>query len=285
MIEMQELNDSKAWGLYVAAKRMLELAKVEFPDFEARVLLEEVLGKTWRFDVRTPTSEQEATVFSMAKRRETHEPLQYIIGSWDFFGFKFFVGPGVLIPRQETETLTEIALKFIETKKKPIVFDLCSGTGCIGISIAKIRADATVYLVEKSADAFEYLKRNVELHSLNNVKSLNQDIFDFLPDVSADLIVANPPYVETCQIKELSPEILFEPEMAFNGGESGFEFYFKIAKHFKNKLNYQGRMAFEVGGFGSMEVVLKILAENGFATDFKKDIDGIDRVAIGWLDD
>ncbi|MDR1260287.1 MAG: peptide chain release factor N(5)-glutamine methyltransferase [Oscillospiraceae bacterium] len=269
--------------LYVSVKQMLKLAHIESPGFEANVIFEEVLGKMWMLNVNL-TKKQAMAIYSMAKRRVIREPLQYIIGNWFFCGLNFFVGPGVLVPRPETETLVEVALKIIETKERPVVFDLCSGSGCIGISVAMARPDAIVYLVEKSKEAFEYLKKNCEVYKLENANSLNQDIFDLLPDVEIDLIVANPPYVKTAEIGNLQKEVLFEPRIALDGGVHGLDFYPKIAKHFKGYLKPRGTLALEVG-FGQMEAVLNILGEADFKTAIEKDLNGIERVAIGQLDD
>jgi release factor glutamine methyltransferase len=244
------------------------------------VIFEEVLGKEWWLSDAGPSEEQTAKIRQMLKRRTKHEPLQYIIGSWSFFGLNFFVGEGVLIPRPETERLVEEALKELTSVKFPVVFDLCSGTGCIGISIAKNRLDSKVYLVEKSAAAFWYLKKNVELHSLDNLIPINEGIFEFLPETKADLMVANPPYIKTADIKNLQEEVLFEPQMALDGGVDGLDFYKGIIKILRKFLVLGGRFLFEVG-FGQMDAVLKLLGESGFAARRVKDLNGIDRVLIG----
>ncbi len=120
------------------------------------------------------------------------EPLQYVIGRWDFYESEFHVGRGVLIPRPETEELTELVLDNAKRLCSPVVFDLCSGSGCIGISIAKALPSSTVYCVEKSEEALQYLLKNAE--SISNVKVVNSDI-NYPSDIgNADIIVSNPPY-------------------------------------------------------------------------------------------
>lgn len=266
---------------YTESKRVLKQAGIDSFEFETGVIFEEVLGKGWWASDAGPSEEQMAKIRQMLGRRAKHEPLQYIIGSWSFFGLDFFVGEGVLIPRPETESLVEEALKELTSAAFPVVFDLCSGTGCIGISIAKNREDSKVYLVEKSAAAFGYLKRNIELHALNNLVPINEGIFEFSPETKADLIVANPPYIKTAEIKGLQKEVLLEPWMALDGGADGLDFYKWIIKSFGRFLAPGGRFIFEVG-FGQMDAVSKLLKEPGFATRRVKDLNGIDRVAIGY---
>ncbi|GHV29523.1 release factor glutamine methyltransferase [Clostridia bacterium] len=266
--------------LYAESKKVLKQAGINSFEFETGVIFEEVLGKEWWLSDAEPSKEKTARIRLMLERRTKREPLQYIIGSWSFFGLRFLVGEGVLIPRPETESLVEEALKELSFVKSPIVFDLCSGTGCIGISVAKSRPDSKVYLIEKSAEAFGYLKKNAELHALDNLIPINEGIFEFLPDVKADLIVANPPYVKTAEIEDLQKEVLFEPRVALDGGIDGLDFYKGIVEGFKGCFKLGGRFIFEVG-FGQMDDVLRWLKESGFATKRVKDLNGIDRVAIG----
>ncbi|MBR4240736.1 MAG: peptide chain release factor N(5)-glutamine methyltransferase [Eubacterium sp.] len=187
----------------------------------------------------------ENKLLPLLKRLEKGEPLQYIIGKWDFYESEFFVGEGVLIPRPETEELVDIAIKAAKELKAPVIYDLCAGSGCIGISVAKKLPNAKVYCVEKSEKAFEYLKRNAE--GVDNITLVLSDINDDLNLPTADIIISNPPYVKTEDIKSLEKELFFEPVMALDGGKDGLDFYRTIRdKHLQN-LKKNGIVLLEIG--------------------------------------
>ncbi len=212
--------------------------------------------------------------------RASGVPVQYVIGSWDFYGESFFVGEGVLIPRPETELLVDFALDYLKDKKNPVVYDLCSGSGCIGLLVAKNRPDSTVVLIEKSPYAFEYLKKNIQNFGCGNVKAISGDVllgynsFD-LPE--PDLILSNPPYIESADIETLQAEVHYEPEMALDGGEDGMIFYNAIAEKWLGKCS---AVAVECGE-GQAESIQKLYS-SVFADVYSvKDFNDIDRVVIG----
>ncbi len=209
-------------------------------------------------------------------RVKNGEPLQYVIGKWDFYESEFYVGKGVLIPRPETEELTELAIKKAKMPAHPVVFDLCSGSGCIGISIAKAVPSAVVYCVEKSADAMFYLLKNAEI--TENVKIISADI-NIPPELpAADIIVSNPPYIKTEDLKSLQAEVLHEPALALDGGADGLEFYRVIAEKWKSKLKPGGFLFLETGE-DQGTCVSEILAAQGFADiEIIKDLYGNNRI-------
>ncbi len=178
-------------------------------------------------------------------------PLQYLLGKWDFYDMTFFVGEGVLIPRPETETLVELALEQLRGKKGLNVFDLCAGSGCIGLTLAKKCPDCTFYLVDVSPKALGYARRNKELHGLDNVRIIEYDIrggsdglgLSELPD----MIVSNPPYVPAGEIPNLQKEVRFEPKLALDGGEDGMDFYPVLAEKWIAKMPQGGFAAVECG--------------------------------------
>lgn len=189
------------------------------------------------------------------------EPLQYIIGRWDFYESEFHVGRGVLIPRPETEELTELVLDNAKRLCSPVVFDLCSGSGCIGISIAKALPSSTVYCVEKSEEALQYLLKNAE--SISNVKVVNSDI-NYPSDIkNADIIVSNPPYIKSSDLSVLQSEVQFEPSMALDGGADGLDFYRIIAEKWNSNLKENGMLFLEIGE-DQGEAVYEILEKQGF---------------------
>lgn len=221
---------------------------------------------------------------SALTRRISGEPLQYILGNWDFMDFNFIVGPGVLIPRPETELLCQKVISEIKNIEKPIIYDLCSGSGCVGISLKKMLPSAEVYLVEKSEEALSYLKKNVDkLCGENQPVIIHGDVLDynsFSKYPQADIIVSNPPYIASDEIKTLQKEVSFEPEMALDGGDDGLVFYRYIIENWKNKLNCCGRFCFEIGEDQGV-AVSNLLSENGFDSLVDIDYNNHDRIVTG----
>lgn len=214
------------------------------------------------------------------KRRRLGEPLQYIFGKWWFYKSEFLVGKGVLIPRQDTEHLVETGLELIKNTENPKVADLCSGSGCVAISIAKDRPDAKVLAVEKYSEAYDWLLKNIEYCHSTNVTPLKSDVLCPLKE-KYDLIVCNPPYIPQGEKETLSKEVLTEPHTALFGGEDGLFFYREISKAWKSNLKKGGYLAFEVG-IKEADAVAEILKAEGFTEiSIKKDLLGIQRVVFG----
>ncbi len=259
--------------------RQFEEAGVDSPAFEISVLMEDLLGLQRNPEITVPekelSSEEEEKLFYAAKKRAEGYPLQYIIGNWEFFGRKFFVGEGVLIPRPETELLCEIVLKYYSRTIPPKIVDLCSGSGCIAITLAKELSGADVTAVELYEGAFEYLSKNNELHG-KPVKTVRGDALEAFGNF--DCIVSNPPYITGEEMKELQTEVTFEPETALFGGEDGLDFYRAIAENWYPNLNEGGMIAFEIGDTQG-KAVADILTENGYKNaSVSKDYEGRDRV-------
>lgn len=203
------------------------------------------------------------------------EPLQYVIGKWDFFESEFYVGPGVLIPRPETEELVELALSNIDTSKETIIYDLCSGSGCIGISLAKKLPKAKVFLIEKSQDAFNYLKKNSE--GVSNAVPVMSDISEYSAELpEPDVIISNPPYIPTSQLSSLQPEVQKEPSMALDGGDDGLDFYRIIKDVWFPGLKKGGKLFLEIGEDQGEKVI--DLFGGTAKVSLKKDIYGNDRM-------
>ena len=218
------------------------------------------------------------TYFDLLNRRINGEPLQYILGEWEFMGLPFKVGRGVLIPRPETEILVEFAIDFLKKKNAPVVFDLCSGSGCVAISVAKFCPDATVYAVEKSDIAFEYLEKNISLNGVNNVKAVKGDIFDkeLLLGISPDLILSNPPYIRSNEIDRLQEEVKREPAMALDGGEDGYIFYRSLAKDWIHLIKKSGALACECGE-DQTQYICDLFSESSAEVKEYKDYSGLPR--------
>ena len=244
----------------------LQKAGIESADFEAEQLA--------RY---TDPEKREETL----RRRLNGEPLQYILGEWEFFGITLSVGDGVLIPRADTETVVERAIKLLKGTEKPLVYDLCAGSGCIGIAVAKFTG-ASLKFFEKSPKALKYLKANVESTGTNGeitVCDVLEEPDEGLPE--ADLIISNPPYIKSDVIPSLQREVQFEPKMALDGGEDGLIFYRTIAKKWKKKIKKGGYLVFEIG-FDQAKEVTEILQNEGYSeVKAERDLTGNHRVVYG----
>jgi len=202
------------------------------------------------------------------KRLLEGEPIAYILGQWEFYGLPLKVTKDVLIPRDDTCALAEMAIKralFLD--KDPRILDLCCGTGCIGLAIASRVKDAKVTLADISPKALAVAKENVTLNKLSGrVRCVSADAlkpaFPFLGKY--DMIVSNPPYITKQEMGELPHSVFaYEPHLALFGGEDGLDFYRSIAKNYANALKPGGYLAFEIGDTQGDDVC-RILAENGY---------------------
>lgn len=253
-------------------------------EFEAKVIFEDILNikiKFYDYSAVTASENQISLMNEIIGRRKSGEPLQYIVGKWDFYGFTFNVGEGVLIPRPETENLVEYVLNEIKNTVNPVVFDLCSGSGCIGLTIAKLRPDSKVYLFEKEDKAYFYLSKNLDKFNLKNAVPVKCDIFDFcLSDLpEADVTVSNPPYIKSDEIHALQAEVKNEPLSALDGGDDGLVFYKCIASRWISKVKKGGLIACECGDGQSSEIFQLF----GNAVSEKKvifDFNNIDRIVV-----
>lgn len=276
-------------GLLRECTRRLAGGGNEEPRFEAEQLVMHVCGVTRSDMVMYPglpvTAEQQAEVGRCVSRRLSGEPLQYILGEWEFYGLPFKVGRGVLIPRQDTETLAELAVKFAREHLHEgfTAVDLCAGSGCIGITLAKL-AKVPVKLVELSEQAISYLERNI---TLNGVEALCEAVRgDVLSADTAkalpmfDLIVTNPPYLTAQDMRELQTEVRFEPETALAGGEDGLDYYLRMIPLWSARLKPGGMLAAEIG-MGQQDDVMRIFEEYGMAARYEKDMCGVIRVIYG----
>lgn len=228
-----------------------------------------------------PECEKRAEEF--LKRRLSGYPLQYLIGEWSFYACDFKVGEGVLIPRQDTETIAELADDFLkkrpENKRK--VLDLCAGSGCIGIVLAKFR-NADVMSVEKSEKAFGYISGNAALNGVSDkVTAVCGDIFskDVQQKIGGDfdVIVSNPPYLTGSDMENLQREVSFEPKEALYGGADGLEFYRRMIPEYIGRLKSGGLFAVEIG-IGQDADVSKIFKKYGLSPQVKNDLCGVKRV-------
>lgn len=212
------------------------------------------------------------------QKRAEHIPLQYIIGEQEFMGLRFKVNSNVLIPRQDTETLVEQVLKIVKPGMK--VLDLCTGSGCVLISVLKNAPELTGMGSDISKTALLVAKENAKLHEVD-AEWVRSDLFDNITE-TFDVIMANPPYVPTGEILSLMPEVRdFEPENALDGGADGLDFYRKIAGQVKDYLNPGGYVYMEIG-YDQGEAVSELMRNAGFTeVEVIKDLARNDRVVKG----
>lgn len=259
-------------------------AGCETPQLDARLLMSEVLGRDEVFLIAHGeyelTAEQQNRFRKLAAERAAHKPIAYLINRREFMGLNFFVDERVLIPRPDTEILCEAALSDIRQAAGAIrLLDCCCGSGCIGLSILNYADNVTAVLSDISPEALAVAKINSEQLGLSERADLVCS--DLLSDVagSFDIIVSNPPYIESGEIDSLAPEISeYEPVIALDGGLSGLAVYTRLAAQAKGRLNHGGRIYLEIGSTQA-EAVSGILASEGFSDiGVISDYAGLDRV-------
>lgn len=260
--------------------------KIDSARLDAELLLSHVL-KIDRLQIYLkydqPLKEDEVSACrEVIRRRGLGEPVAYIIGEKGFFGENFFVGNGVLVPRPETETLVEEAISFVKSKNiiQPKILDLGAGTGCIGLAILKNVPEATLVSVERSPQAFEYLKKNqLNLNLAARSELVMSDVMAFQTDKMFDIIVANPPYVASSDPMIQDSVRKFEPHEALFAAEEGFNDLFSWPRKFSQNLLSPGVMLFEMGHLQGPRMKdffssLKVFSD----VQILKDLSGLDRV-------
>lgn len=280
------MSKATIFSAYNEIKQALREAGITPSNFEAKQILRHVTGYSdseilSRYQEEL-TPLKQTLLNAIVNKRLEHYPLQYLLGEWSFFGYDFYVGEGVLIPRADTEILVETALDYLKDKKGAAVLDLCAGSGCIGIVISK-EVEAEVDAIEKYQEAYSFLEKNIKKNSAR-VNPILADIFEFIPKNKYDLIVSNPPYISADGMDIIDTETSFEPDSALYGGEDGLIFYHVIAQRYKKHLKSGGMLAVEIG-FDQAHSVSKIFKLNGFKNiKIKKDYSGNDRVVFGTVD-
>lgn len=242
-------NDYRA--LLRQGEEALARAGAEDSAYDARCLLEDCAGmdrahlilsygETPRDDVRRAYSEK-------IERRASGEPLQYILGAWTFFGYTFRVREGVLIPRPETEFLAEKAISLLP--QNAALYDVCAGTGCIGLSVALRRPDVQVFLLEKYESPLSCIRENILLHSAQNAHAVSCDALQGVPAglPEPDGIVSNPPYIPAPELPTLPREVRREPREALDGGADGMTFYRALREQWFPLLRDGGFLSMECG--------------------------------------
>lgn len=270
-------------------RNCLKEAGIEEFEYESWIILEWIFGIRRADYYMEPggmvNPEKEEFLTEVLEKRSRRVPLQYLMGSCEFMGYPFIVDERVLIPRQDTECLVEKALELLRDsqqkgKETPEVLDLCTGSGCIGISIKKLCKKVRMTLADISEGALEIAGRNAD--ALNAEVSLVQsDLFKNI-EGNFDYIISNPPYIPTKVIKGLMPEVRdYEPHLALDGAADGLFFYRKIVEEASVRLNVGGVLLFEIGQEQGADLK-EIMEKQGFTQiEIWKDLAGLDRIAMG----
>ncbi len=279
--------------LYLQTRRLfMEQETPQYAAMLARQLLCHVSGKTQEEllrDQQLYASEQvEADLLALVDRVAAGEPLAYILGEWEFHGLSLYVNRNVLIPRDDTCAVADLAIKkALFLNQNPRILDLCTGSGCIGLAVASRVKDARVTLADISKDALAVAKRNIQRnHLTGKVACYQVNALQKAPAFLGkyDLIVSNPPYITTAEMAELDKSVKdFEPHLALHGGEDGLVFYRAIAENFKTALNPGGYLCFEFGE-DQGDAVCAILEMNGYTIlERSRDYHDTERAVVAQL--
>jgi len=310
-----------------SARELLEISGLNDADREAELIVSHCLGidrlHLYKEDPDIP-EKIILQIYEYLRRRAAREPLQYILGFTEFHGLKIKVGPGVLIPRPETELMVEEAVKIIRSKQSnpPLppfsfasanppecgkvgdggitdseinlkstlkILDLCTGSGCIALALAREFLDAEVYGTDISEVAISYAEENARINDINNVEFLRGSLFEPFEKLSAPgqssfkagLIISNPPYIKRDEIENLQPEITdWEPGEALDGGEDGLDYYKMLIPEVGNYLKENGYLILEIGIHQAKEIK-KLALDAGFQDIIViRDYSGIERILV-----
>ena len=265
---------------------ILKNNKIENPKLKARLLLQYIIKKPRQYvivyDNKEITSKEQSEYFVNIDKIVSGIPLQHITHLQEFMKMDFYVDNNVLIPRPDTEILVEEVIKIANKKNKPIILDLCTGSGAIAISIAKNIKNVQIIASDISEKALEVAMKNAKMNEVNNkIEFIKSDLFDNIKKIKFDIIVTNPPYIKTEEIKKLSEDVKKEPNIALDGGIDGLDFYKKIINQSYEYLKYEGYLCMEIGYDQKLEVMRILEEEKYFSKIYtKKDLGGNDRVIV-----
>ena len=261
--------------------------KIPEPRLSAELLLAKVLNMK-RIDLylqfeRILSAKERDRYREYVKRRVKREPVQYILGETEFYGFPFKVTPDVIVPRPETELIVEAVLGSIKSLKNLSlkILDIGTGSGCIAVSLAKLLPDCNIWAIEMSTAALDVARTNADLNEVT-IHFIEGDIFKDVSSIPTrfDIIVSNPPYVALSDLYELEPEVRdFEPKEALFAGEDGLEFYKKFMDVIPDLLNKDGRIFLEIG-YDQSDKLEELYSKAKFKVEFKKDYNQINRILI-----
>ncbi|NTU42225.1 MAG: peptide chain release factor N(5)-glutamine methyltransferase [Nitrospirales bacterium] len=255
---------------------------IEDPAREAELLITEIIktdkSRLYAADPEIP-NDISKEIDGLSLRRAKGEPLQYIIGHVEFYGLFIHVGRGVLIPRPETELLVDEAIRQLKAIPSPQILDLCTGSGCIAVAIAKNLPHSLVCAIDRSETALDYATRNAQENRAANIRLLRGDLFQPVREEKFHCIISNPPYIRKKDIPTLQREVReYEPHEALDGGEDGLEFYRRIFHEGPFHLHTDGLLIMEIGHDQADEIEALALVAGFRDIRLLKDYAGIRRI-------
>lgn len=264
----------------------LKVNKIESPNVKARLLMQYVLQKPRQYiivrDDEVLTKKNEIDYFNNIEKLKKNIPLQHITNLQEFMKLNFYVDKNVLIPRQDTEILVEEVIEISNRIGATKILDVCTGSGTIGVSLAKYIKDVDITAVDISKPALEIARKNAKINNVENkIIFIESDMFKNVGKNKYDILVSNPPYISKKEIKKLNKEVLEEPMLALDGGESGLDFYKHIIDTAYDYIKYGGYLCLEIGYDQKIDVI-ELLENKKIYHDIysKKDLYGNDRIVV-----
>lgn len=266
----------------VGIKRLKE-KEIEEPVLKMRLLIASALNKNKEYIIAHGEDEIDSLkleeIDNKMKKLEEYVPIQYITNKQEFMQLNFFVNENVLIPRSDTEILVEEIIENYKNKKVKIL-DLCTGSGCIAISLKKYLENSKIHAIDISEEALKVAKQNA-INNEVDITFLKSDIFSNIKEDKFDIIVSNPPYIKTEVINKLDKEVKKEPLIALDGGNDGLYFYKKIIEEGYKFLNENGKIFFEIG-YDQKDEIINIVKNDARyeVVKTKKDLGNNDRIIV-----
>ncbi|MCA6072656.1 MAG: peptide chain release factor N(5)-glutamine methyltransferase [Endomicrobium sp.] len=261
------LTGESVYTLLKAAEKFLNSKGLTDSKADSEVLLSFVLqikrSKLHLIRDQKPTDKQISQYKEHILRRSQREPAAYITGFAGFMDFEFKINRSVLIPRPETELLVEVALSVARKENKKSVLDLCTGSGCIAISLSKLGAFDNVTALDISKNALNIAKENAKINNATDIDFIESDIFDSIGDRKFDIIVSNPPYISETEYSALEPELEYEPRIALTAKDGGLFFYNEIGSRALNYLNNDGVVLIELNA-NKFDEIRQIFLDNNY---------------------
>lgn len=267
---------------------MLKEKNIEDATLKSKMIMKNVLGQNRQYiianDLNQLDCKQEKEYFFEIEKLLENNPIEYITNKKEFMNLELYVNQDVLIPRQDTEILVEEVINILQNIKAENIqiLDMCTGSGAIAIALAKNVEKCIVDAVDISSGALEVVKKNIVKNKVEGrVNIINSDLFSKISNKKYDLIVSNPPYIESNVIEKLDKQVQKEPILALDGGDDGLDFYKKIINEAPSHLESDGYLCFEIG-YNQKNAVQNLLSNSGKYQEIycKKDLCGNDRVII-----
>lgn len=264
----------------------LKLHEIESPNLKARLLMQYILKKPRQYiivrDNEKVSKVDEARYFKYIEKLKSNIPIQHITHIQEFMKLNFYVDEHVLIPRQDTEILVEEVINLAKGKEQIEILDVCTGSGAIAVSLAKYISKSNVVGVDISKKALAIANKNAVANEVEgNMRFICSDLFENVSKHKYDILVSNPPYISRAEIKKLNKDVLKEPIIALDGGNTGLDFYEKIIKTAYEYIKYGGYLCLEIG-YDQKNDVIDLLKNQTIYTNVycKKDLCGNDRVIV-----